>query len=103
MLGLHCCTRFPLVAASEDYSPVAVRGLFITVASLIVAPGLQSTGSVVVIRGLSCLTACGIFPGQGFKPCPWHRQADSLPSRQGNLVRELFTLVSSWLGAEAHC
>ena len=31
-------------------------------------PGLQSTGPLVV-RGLSCFTACGIFPGQGSNLC----------------------------------
>ena len=30
-------------------------------------------------RGLSCSTACGIFPDQGSNPCPLHWQADSSP------------------------
>ena len=30
-------------------------------ASVAVAPGLRSTGSVVVVRRLSCSAACGIF------------------------------------------
>ena len=34
-------------------------------ASVVVAHGLQSKGSVVVVLGLSCLAACGIFPDQG--------------------------------------
>ena len=34
-------------------------------------------GSVVVAHGLSCSTACGIFPDQGSHPCPVHWQADS--------------------------
>ena len=46
-------------------------------ASVVVACGLQSTGSVVVVHGLSCFTACGIFPDQGSNPCPLHWQADS--------------------------
>ena len=33
--------------------------------------------SVVVVRGLSCSTAGGIFPDQGLNPCPLYRQADS--------------------------
>ena len=28
-------------------------------------------------HGLSCSTACGIFPDQGSNPCPLHWQADS--------------------------
>ena len=30
-------------------------------------------------RGLSCSSACGIFPNQGLNPCPLHWQADSYP------------------------
>ena len=46
-------------------------------ASGVVARGLQSAGSVAVAQGLSCSTACGIFPDQGWNPCPSHWQADS--------------------------
>ena len=35
VLGLHCCTGFPLVVASQGYSPVAVCGLLIAAASLV--------------------------------------------------------------------
>ena len=48
-----------------------------TRASVVVARGLESAGSVVVAHGLNCSTACGIFPDQGSNPCPLHRQADS--------------------------
>ena len=44
------------------------------------APRLWSIGSVVVVHGLSCSTACGIFLDQGLNPClllQW--QKDSLP------------------------
>ena len=44
-----------------------------------VAPGLQSTGSVVVGYWLSCSTARGIFPDQGSNPCLLHCKADTLP------------------------
>ena len=37
---------------------------------------LQSLGSIVVLHGLSCSTACGIFPDQGSNWCPPHCQAD---------------------------
>ena len=36
VLSLHCCMGFSLVVASKSYSPVAVRGLLIVVASLVV-------------------------------------------------------------------
>ena len=35
--------------------------------------------SVIVGHGLSCSTACGIFPDQGLNPCPLHWQVDSYP------------------------
>ena len=46
-------------------------------ASVVVAHRLQSTASAVVAHGLSCSTACGIFPDQGPSPGPLHWQADS--------------------------
>ena len=81
-----------LVAASGSYFLPAVCRLLIAVASsvaehrlwgvqasVVPAPGLQGTGSVVVVRRLSCSKACGIFLDQGSNLCllPW--QADSLP------------------------
>ena len=41
-----------------------------TRASVVVARGLQSTGSVVVAHRLSCSAACGIFPDQGSNRVP---------------------------------
>ena len=41
--------------------------------------GSRRAGSVFVAHGLSCSTACGIFPDQGSNLCPLHRQADSQP------------------------
>ena len=40
VLGLLCCTGFSLVAEFRDYSPVAVCGLLIAVASLVAEHGL---------------------------------------------------------------
>ena len=48
-----------------------------TRASVVVAHGLWSAGSVVVAHGPSRSAACGIFPDQGSNPCPLHWQADS--------------------------
>ena len=84
--------RFSLVAASKDYSLVAVHGLltavrillceaqalahglqdFWHVGSVVVVPGLQSTGSAAVVHGLSCSEACGIFWDQGSNLCLLH-------------------------------
>ena len=47
-------------------------------------PGSRAQGSVVVLQGLSCSSACGIFLDQGLKPYPLHWQVDSysLPTRE---------------------
>ena len=99
VLGLRCCTQAFSSCGEQGLLFVAVRGLLIAVASLVVehglqahglqqlwhtgsvvvAHGLQSTGSVVVAHELSCFVACGIFPDQGLNPCPLHWQADSQP------------------------
>ena len=91
--------------ASVGYSLVAVCG-FLVVASLVeqrlqgtrasvvavmcstvVAPGLESTGSAIVARGLSCFEACGVFSDQRWHLWLPHWQADSLPlSRQGSPI-----------------
>ena len=72
----------PLVAASEGCSLDAVHGRLIVLAPLIAEHGLlytwasvaaanrlRSLGALVVVRGLSCPAACGIFPGQGTNQC----------------------------------
>ena len=46
-------------------------------ASVVVACGLQSAGSLAVAHGLSCSAALRIFPDQGSNPCPLHWQAGS--------------------------
>ena len=75
MLGLCCCAGCSLVVAIRGGSPAAVCGLLTAVASLaaehglqgawasvLVAPGLWSTGSVAAAHGLCCSTG-GIFLG----------------------------------------
>ena len=89
--------RLSLVATSSGYSSLQCAGFSLrwllllrstgsrragfsscgTRASVVVARGLQSTGSVLVVHGLSCSTACEIFPDQGLNPCLLHWQADS--------------------------
>ena len=97
MLGLCCCAGFSLIASSGGCCLVAVRGLTAVaslvehrlvgsglqslqhVGSVITAPGLQSTGLVIVVNGVSCPLACGIFPNKGSNLCLLHWQEDSLP------------------------
>ena len=94
------------LVVSRGYFLVAVHGLFIAVASLVVEHGAlgctgfsssgtwvqefwflgsrAQTGSIVV-HGLTCPEACGIFPDLGLNLCLLHWQADSLPwSHQGS-------------------
>ena len=73
--------------AAQAFSRCSDRGLFFVVLHRLltaVASLLQSTGSrvqasvvavlgsVVVVHGLSCPVACGIFPDQGSNLCPLH-------------------------------
>ena len=86
VLGLCCFAR--LVAVSRGSSLVAVLGLLIVVACLVEhrlqvhrlqnlwLAGPQSSDSVIVAHRLSCSTACVIFLGQGWTPCPLHWQAE---------------------------
>ena len=58
--------------------------------SAVAVPGLQGTGSVVVVLGLSCSAALGIFPDQGSNLCLLYWQVDSLPlSHQGSPGRRI--------------
>jgi len=61
-------------------SLVVEQGVLGTWASVVGAPGLWSTGSIVVAHGLSCSEACGIFLDQESTPCLLHWQ-DSLPGK----------------------
>ena len=93
MLGPGCCSGFSLVAASRFYPLVEVPGLLTAAASPFVERGLQgtlaavvtawgllgsSTGLVIVVQGLTCLAACGIFQDEGLNPCLLRWQLDSL-------------------------
>ena len=54
-------------------------------ASVVAAPQTLEQGLVVVMLGLSCSAACGVFPDQESNLCLVHWQADSSPlSRQGS-------------------
>ena len=86
--------RFSLVEI-RGYS--LVHRLLIALASLVVAHGLQSTGSIAVVHKLSCSTACGSFPDQRLNPCLLHWQADSTtepPGEDPSLILKL--VVTKW-------
>ena len=90
-LGLRCCSGFSLVFIWKLLiamtSLVAELGLQGSWASVIAAPGLQSSGSIVAAHGLICAAAHGTFPDQELNLCLLHWQADSLPqSHQGSPV-----------------
>ena len=91
MLGLGCCVNLLSSCTQQGLSVISVHELLIVVvslvaehglsgarASVVVAPGLQRTESVVVAYGLSYPAACGIFPDQGLNLCLLHWQVDSL-------------------------
>jgi len=72
VLGLHCCRGSSLVVVvgllTAVASLVAEHGLSGTEASVAAAPGLWSTGSVVLVHRLSFSSACGSLPGPGTEP-----------------------------------
>ena len=68
-----------LVAASGGHSSSRCTGLSLSRPLLLQGTGSRRAGSVVVVHGLSCSAACGIFPDQGSNLCALHWQADSQP------------------------
>ena len=86
-----------LVAASGGHSSSRCAGLSLSWPLLLRSTGSRRAGSVVVARGLSCSTACGIFPDQGWNLCPLHWQADSQPLRhQGSPYIVLIVRKIKW-------
>ena len=84
----------PLIAVVSLAVEHWLQGVRASVVAAREAPRLWSIGSVVVVHGLSCSTACGIFLDQGLNPCLLQWQKDSLSlSYQGN-PRSWF--VKSW-------
>ena len=97
VLGLHCCVGFSLVAVSKGKSLVVVCRLLIVAASLVrkhrlqgawaseaAVPGLQSSGSIVVVNGLNRSLVYGISLHQGWNPCLLDWQMDCPLSHQGS-------------------
>ena len=83
---------FSLVAANECYSLVALPGLLLVGASLVVKDGPREWGLPVdVALRLSCPAALATFTDQGLKPCRLHWQVDSYPlDHQGSPSCEFF-------------
>ena len=64
------------LVASGGYCLAEVWGRLV-VASLVAEHRLYGVwASVTAVCGLSCSTACGIFPDHRFNPCPLHWQSD---------------------------
>ena len=85
LLGLCCCVQAFSRRGEQGLLLLAVCGLLIVVASLVVEHRLWVSGphwlchvgSLVVVHGLSCSPAREILPDQGLNPCPLHWQSDS--------------------------
>ena len=70
--------RLTAVASLAGRTGSRVQASVVVACGLIVViPRLYRTGSVVVVRGLSCSVACGIFLDQGLNLCLLHWQAVS--------------------------
>lgn len=72
-LGLHCCMWAFSSCSEEGLFFVMAKYSFLSWWLLL----LGSTGSGVLVHGLSCLTSYGIFLDQGAKLCPLHRGVGS--------------------------
>ena len=82
---------------------VAVRGLPTVVASLVVEHRLWGAwASVAVARGLSCSTACGIFPDQGSNPCLLQWQMDSLPLSHQGSPKQVVLKIKCFIALETY-
>ena len=69
---------FSLVVASGGYSSLRCAGFSLHWFLLLRSAGSRARwASVVLVHGLSCSAACGIFLDQGSNLCPLHWQADS--------------------------
>ena len=68
-----------LIVASGGHSSSRCAGLSLSQPLSLRSTGSRRAGSVAVAHGPSYSAACGIFPNQGWNPCPLHWQADSQP------------------------
>ena len=61
--------------------------------------GSRHVGSIVVVHGLNCLVAHGIFPDQGLNQCALHYKVDSLPLDHHGGLRGFLFLMFIYLAA----
>jgi hypothetical protein len=64
--------------------------------SVVVAPGVWSTGLVIVGHGLACSLACEIFLDKASNLCLLHWQADCLPLSHQGSPRHSWLRRSAW-------
>ena len=75
--GIFCCSTWDLLLQCTDFSLVVACRFSLSSCG---ARAPARMGSVVVTRGLSCPTACGILvPRPGIEPTSLHWKVDSLP------------------------
>ena len=78
IFGLHCCMwAFSTCSKQGILSHCGARASHCSGFSCCGARALGHSGSVVVVHGLSCSKACGIFLAQGSNPSPLYWQTDS--------------------------
>ena len=95
VLGPRPCAR--AFSSCGKWGPLfmVVRGPLTIAASPVAEHRLQTRRPVIVAHGPSCSAACGIFPDQGWNPCPPHWQADSQPLRHQGSPR-VHSFIFSW-------
>ena len=92
-----------LVVASGGHSSSRCAGLSLSWPLLLRSTGSRRSGSVIVAHGPSCSAACGIFPDQGWNPCPLHWQADPQPLRhQGSPLHHQGSPILFFKGLYIH-
>ena len=93
VLGLRFCARAFSSCGKPGPLFIAVRGPL-----LLRSTGFRRAGAVIVARGPSRSTACGIFPDQGSNPCVLHWQADSQPLRHQGSPQSVYINHISTMG-----
>ena len=81
LAALRFCCRERAFASCGEWGLLflVLGGLLVAVTALVAEHGLQSAGSGTVAHGLSCSSARGSFPDQGWNSRPLHWQGDSQP------------------------
>ena len=96
-MGLHCCLQaFCSCGEQGLLSSCDKRTYHCGAFSCCGAQALGALASVVVVHGLSCSVACGIFLDQGSNLCPLHWQAGYYPlDHQGSPKASCFKTQKS--------